>query len=233
MPRVRVQVSALTRSVDLRTQQLQQGQDDLSSAMSTAQEHAAVAKRLLPQLQKQSDQMQAQLHDHTACLAAAADELHSQMAAVQANVGIAAATAAAELAAARSELQGGLDMQAAAAKGLSKDLELLQKTSAAAVEAAAGKATAAAAASAMLVVQLHEHKAATKTQIAALRVDLNASVTNAKLEEELQFLSLHEQVRCFADKHRGLCGGAACTLPLFAMLSDTMCDHAVLMSDNQ
>jgi hypothetical protein len=46
----------------------------------------------------------------------------------------------------------------------------------------------------MLVVQLQEHQASKETQLAALRADLNASVTNAKLEEELQFLSLHEQV---------------------------------------
>jgi hypothetical protein len=163
--------------------------------MSTAQEHAALAKRLLPQLQKQSDQMQAQLHDHAARLAAAADDLRSQMAAVQAHVGITAATAAAELAATRSRLQGAIDTQAAASKGLVQDLNLLRNTSSAAAEAAASKATAVAAASAALAMQLHEHKAATETQLAALRADLNASVTNAKLEEELQFMSLHEQVR--------------------------------------
>jgi chromosome segregation ATPase len=190
-----VQVAALTRSLDTRTQQLQQGQDELTASMSTAQEHAAIAKRLLPQLQKQSEQMQGQLHDHTARLAASADELHSQMATVQAAVGVAAATAAAELATACSELQGGLDTQAAVSRGLGKELESLKKATAAAAEAAAGRAAAAAAAaSAMLVVQLQEHRAGTDTQLAALRGDLNVSVTNAKLEEELQFLSLHEQV---------------------------------------
>lgn len=199
---------ALTRSLDARTQQLQQGQDELVASMSTAQEQTAVAKRLLPQLQKQSEQMQGQLHDHAARLAAAPDELRSQMAAVQAAVGVAAATAATKLATACSELQGGLDVQAAEAKGFSKELELLKKTAAAVFEAAAGRAAAAAAASAMLVVQLQEHWSGTEAQLAALRADLNASVTNAKLEEELQFMSLHEQVCSLGE---GCCQHGFCT----------------------
>jgi DNA primase large subunit len=147
--------------------------------------------------------MQDQLHDHTARLAAAADDLHSQMAAVQASVGLAAATAGAELAAARSELQGCIDTQAVASKGLAKELEVVKKASSAAADAAAGKAAAAeagkaaaaAAAAAALAARVQEQAANAETQIAALRADLNASVTNAKLEEELQFLSLHDQVR--------------------------------------
>jgi serine protease inhibitor len=131
--------------------------------------------------------MQDQLHDHTARLAAAADDLHSQMAAVQASVGLAAATAGAELAAARSELQGCIDTQAVASKGLAKELEVVKKASSAAADAAA--------AAAALAAWVQEQAANAETQIAALRADLNASVTNAKLEEELQFLSLHDQVR--------------------------------------
>lgn len=188
-------MAALGRSADSRIQQLQHQHDELAAATTTAQEHAAVAKRLLPQLQRQAEQMQDQLHDHTARLAAAADDLHSQMAAVQASVGLAAATAGAELAAARSELQGCIDTQAVASKGLAKELEVAKKASSAAADAAAGKAAAAAAAAAALAARVQEQAANAETQIAALRADLNASVTNAKLEEELQFLSLHDQVR--------------------------------------
>jgi chromosome segregation ATPase len=175
-------------------QQLQQQQDKLSAAMALSEEHAAVASRLLPQLQKQSEQMQAQLHDHTARLAAAADDLHSKLAEVQASAGVAAATAASQLEAAKAELKGAIHTQALATKGLEDDLKLLKTSSAAAAEAAAAKAAAAAAGTAALAVQLQEQQATVQTQLAALRTDLNTSVTNAKLEEELEFLSLHDEL---------------------------------------